>query len=258
MKNRFDREKALQAFKTYAANYDPKNINVSLKISHTFRVADLAERIAGSISADTDFAWFLGLLHDIGRFEQVTRYGTFVDAESVDHAELGADILFIDGLISDFSGIDPEEKKLAEIAIRAHNKLTIHDDIDDETTMYCHILRDADKADIFRVLTEPPYDERGRRVEDSAKHGHSEPAREEIMACIYEHRCVPRKYKRTDFERVISSCCMAFELVYPETRQIVMEQGYIWKLMDLELADPAMGRQLEILREEIKTTLLSY
>ena len=31
--------------------------------------------------------------------EQIKRYGTFIDRESVDHAELGADILFNDRLI---------------------------------------------------------------------------------------------------------------------------------------------------------------
>ena len=31
---------------------------------------------------------------DIGRFEQIRCFGTFNDGMSVDHAELGADILF--------------------------------------------------------------------------------------------------------------------------------------------------------------------
>lgn len=33
------------------------------------------------------------MLHDIGRFEQIRCFGTFNDGMSVDHAELGADIL---------------------------------------------------------------------------------------------------------------------------------------------------------------------
>ena len=101
------RKQALQAFKDYTDNYDTADVNIKLKIEHTYRVAGIAERIArsGDIDMDeysVDFCWLLGMLHDIGRFEQFTRYGTFKDAESVDHAELGADILFIG-----YSGAEP-------------------------------------------------------------------------------------------------------------------------------------------------------
>ena len=48
---------------------------------------------------DIDLAWLTGLLHDIGRFEQVRRYGTFNDAKSIDHGKLGVEILFLEGKI---------------------------------------------------------------------------------------------------------------------------------------------------------------
>ena len=81
-----------------------------------------------------DFAWLLGLLHDIGRFEQVKRYNTFNDSQSVDHAELGADILFKEGLIDRFPTVSLPEgwPKTAETAIRQHNKLALPDGLDAE------------------------------------------------------------------------------------------------------------------------------
>lgn len=45
-----------------------------MKIDHTYRVAALAERIAKMVTdipIDRDLAWTMGMLHDIGRFEQV-------------------------------------------------------------------------------------------------------------------------------------------------------------------------------------------
>ena len=41
----------------------------------------------------------IGLLHDIGRFEQVKVYDTFSDIDSIDHADYGVEILgdYIDG-----------------------------------------------------------------------------------------------------------------------------------------------------------------
>ncbi|MBQ7725053.1 MAG: HD domain-containing protein [Lachnospiraceae bacterium] len=244
-----DRQKAEQAFKNYSENYDTSDIKITLKINHTYRVAAIADRIAGSLGADPDFAWFTGLLHDIGRFEQLTRYGTFKDARSIDHAELGADILFKgdDPLIKTFPDDlkIPKWSEIAETAIRLHNKLTLPEDMDEHTRLYSTILRDADKCDIFRVLTEPPYDERNKRAIESLF-----PARDEVMICIKEHRCVPRNFERTEFEALLSQCCMAFELEYPESRKVVSEQGYLEKLLNVDISGEA-GKQIKMLRSEL-------
>ncbi len=231
-----DRKKALASFKNYVAAYDYNNKGVSLKIAHTYRVAEIADSIACSVAgAEADLAWLLGLLHDIGRFEQIIRYGTFKDAFSVDHAELGADILFCDGLIKNFPVFD-HQKELIETAIRLHNKLTVPNELDKETKMYSNILRDADKADIFRVLTEPPYDE--RKTENLT-------IRNEIMQCVFEHRCVPRiAVQVNELELLASQCCMAFELTYTKTYEIVYKQGYLKKLLD--------APELAIIKSEIK------
>lgn len=56
-------------------------------------MAVLCEKIADSLGMaedERDLAWFTGLLHDVGRFEQLRNYGTFIDAESIDHAMYGA------------------------------------------------------------------------------------------------------------------------------------------------------------------------
>ena len=36
---------------------------------------------------DVDLAWLIGLLHDVGRFEQLKRYGTFIDSQSIDQPQ---------------------------------------------------------------------------------------------------------------------------------------------------------------------------
>ena len=54
------------------------------------------------------------MLHDIGRFEQIRRFGTFNDAQSVDHAEFGADLLFKECLIRKFAEGYYEECELAQ------------------------------------------------------------------------------------------------------------------------------------------------
>lgn len=261
-----NREGVVHAFKSYTENYDVEDVKIALKVAHTYRVAGIAERIALSLGmedADIELSWFLGMLHDIGRFEQLKNYGTFKDAESVDHAELGADILFRPDaqgdegenrapLIETFpvEGLPKDWLQLAETAIRLHNKLAVPKGLDERTRLFCVLLRDADKVDIFRVLTEPPYDERNEGIAaDSAKT--ASPAREDVMACVFQHRCVPKTFERTPFESLISQCCMGFELEYAESRRIAAQQGYLERLMGLPVEDRAMKAQLDALRIEM-------
>jgi len=139
-----DQKRAIEAFERYAGDYDPSNPMIRDKIVHTFHVAQIARRIAEGVTRPelVDFAWLLGLLHDIGRFEQVRRYGTFVDGQSVDHAELGADLLFREGLIDRFpaDGLPEGWRRTAEAAIRLHNKLTLPEGLDGDDLALCRIL----------------------------------------------------------------------------------------------------------------------
>ena len=200
-----NRKNVINAFAEYVRNYDPSDEKIKLKIEHTYRVAGLCQRIAESLGLsepDVDIAWLLGMLHDIGRFEQIRRFGTFNDAQSVDHAEFGADLLFKEGLIRKFAEGYYEECELArsgneeagqaysrqkdcqkdckedcdegklnseqvkcnegklagllELAIRQHNKYRVKEGLTDKELMFCNILRDADKVDIFKVNADIP------------------------------------------------------------------------------------------------------
>ncbi|MBQ6721731.1 MAG: hypothetical protein IJQ88_06130, partial [Clostridia bacterium] len=76
--------------------------------------------------------------------------------------------------------------------------------------------------------------------------------------CVLQHRCVPRDLRKTRFDVCISHCCMAFELVYPESRKIVREQGCLSRLITGRDADgkplySAKERgQMSIVRKEIE------
>ena len=89
---KISREHVKRVFQEYTDLYDSTDEKIRLKIYHTYRVAEICERIAQSLSLskeDVDLAWLLGMLHDVGRFEQLKRYGTFSDAQSIDHAHFG-------------------------------------------------------------------------------------------------------------------------------------------------------------------------
>ena len=256
-----DRTQAKTVFQNYAAQYDRSDPKIALKIAHTYRVAELADSIARSFSLtreEIDFAWLLGLLHDIGRFEQVRRYGTFVDRYSIDHAELGADILFNERLIERFpvEGLSDQRIRIAETAIRMHNKLKLSEDLDQETAFYCNLLRDADKVDIFRVVAEVPFEERvGSSMERMKETGS---ASDDVMRFVYAHACVPRVYVTSEFAANISLLCMGFELVSEESRSIAAEQGYLLSILEGQGKaswNEEQKAQMHVVRKELESVM---
>ena len=265
MSVKIDRKNVMETFKNYTSAYDTSDEKIKLKIYHTYRVAELCERIAkseGMPKEETDLAWLLGMLHDIGRFEQLRRYGTFIDAESVDHAALGADILFGgraclesetpgDGTIRNYIS-EKEEDSLIERAIRVHSAYRIPDNLDERTEKFFHILRDADKIDILRVNVEVPLEEIYNTTTDELRNAVVTP---EVEQSFYEHHAVLRNLKRTPVDHVVGHGSLVFELVFPESLCIVKEQGYLEKLLNFVSKNPKTMEQFARLRQDMANYL---
>ena len=259
-----DRCKVRQAFAAYTAHYDPEDPKIALKIRHTYRVADLSDRIAGSLDlneADIDLAWLIGMLHDIGRFEQVRRFHTFIDADSVNHAHLSADILFKEGLIDEFipanasdigkaeSG-EPagEEKNLIEKAVRLHNILNLPDTLNDRERLFCQIIRDADKVDILKIMCETPF---GDIYDVSVEEFLASPISPAVYEDIMAGRTVDRANVRTVMDRRISHLAFVNGLVYPESRKLLKAQGTLETLLDINSSRDDTKKQIEMIRKKL-------
>lgn len=250
-----DRKRAVAAFDAYTADYDRTDEKIKLKVDHTYRVAALSERIGRSIGLEgqaLDLAWTIGLLHDVGRFEQLRRYGTFVDADSIDHAQFGADILFQDGEITNYLADDTPKEilQLIETAVRSHSLYRIAEDMDEQTRMYCHILRDADKIDIMRVNVDVPleaiYNTTTQALKNSEVSG-------EVLASFSEEHATLRSLKKTPVDYVAGHISLVFELVYPISVRIVSEQGYLDKLLHFESDCEKTREQFAWMRARVQT-----
>lgn len=193
-----NREQVKEVFKVYTSAYDVTDEKVRLKIAHTYRVAELCERIARAEQMpgeDVELAWLLGMLHDVGRFEQLRRYNTFIDAESIDHAQLGADILFGnadgEGKIRDYIA-DTDEDELIETAVRVHSAYRIPEGLPERVARLSHVLRDADKIDILRVNVESPLEEIYNTTTEELRHAVVTDA---VLKSFYEHHAVAAQLK---------------------------------------------------------------
>lgn len=151
---KIDIEKAKQAFKEYVKNYDQEDKQVKLKIEHIERVSQLARNMAEKLKLseeDIALAELIGLLHDIGRFEQIRIYHTFIDKKSINHGELGAKVLFEEGLIRKFIETD-EFDEIIRLSIINHNRDDIEEDLTERQLLHAKLIRDADRTDIFYIL----------------------------------------------------------------------------------------------------------
>ena len=127
-----------------------------LKREHTANVVRYARAIADgeSFDARTRTAACAGaLLHDTGRYEQLRRYNTFRDSESIDHAELSHRIVCEQGWL-DGGEIDGALREAILSSVLYHSRREIPDSLGALAAAALNTVRDADKLDIFRILEE--------------------------------------------------------------------------------------------------------
>lgn len=128
--------------------------NFQIKKYHSIRVADLAVLLAEKLTLSEEekhLAYFIGLFHDIGRFKQLVEYNTFNDSKSVDHAEYSVKVL------KEGSFCEPLNEQQTEcvyVAIQYHNKRTLPKGLSKDMLMFASLIRDVDKLDILKVLTD--------------------------------------------------------------------------------------------------------
>ena len=127
---------------------------IRIKEKHTKRVCEniiMLGKALGLSNGEMILAETMGLFHDIGRFKQYAIYGTFNDMESENHAELGLKEMATHNVLAVCTR---EEERFITKAIAYHNAATIPEDEDEKTLFYIRLLRDADKLDIWKVLTD--------------------------------------------------------------------------------------------------------
>lgn len=159
-----DITKAKKVFKEYIKKYDPTNGKIAIKIAHMYRVAEIAKNTAKYLrlsDEDVRLAELIGLLHDIGRFEQIKQFNTFDDKKSINHGELGIKILFQDNLIRKFIE-DTCYDRIIYLAIINHNKnqSLLTKDVTKRERLHMNIIRDSDTLDILNIIIDDNADKK--------------------------------------------------------------------------------------------------
>jgi len=207
--------------------------NVILKEKHTRRVCKEILAIGKGLGLgeeDLGLAELVALFHDVGRFSQYAKYGTFADNKSEDHAALGTKVLREEGVLD---GLDDATRDLILRVVFYHNKKSLPESETERCLFFSRLVRDADKLDILRILAEYYNEKDGKKnsslelgLEDAP--GISREVRQEMMegklVDISNLRCL------NDFK--VLQISWIYDINFAPTFKTLRERNYLQMIRD--------------------------
>ena len=255
-----DLEKCKKEFLKYTEKFDFEKEGIKRKQLHSLRVMEECKKVAKALKLneeEIELAELIGLLHDIGRFEQYNRENEQCNEMLLDHANLGVEILVKDDYIKKYID-DKHYIPIILKAIKNHNKLEIEDDLNEEELLYAKIIRDADKLDIFYEGVEIYWNTKKEKenIENS-----------KISSKIEEQLKNEKQVKKLGNEKndTVDSLLMLLSYIYDinfrETLEIIDKENYVNKILNrFDFKDEKTKEQIEELKEIllkfIKTSLI--
>lgn len=222
---------AKQEFEKYLDEYDRNDEQIRLKIVHTYGVVKYVGEIARRMECseeDVKLAELIGLLHDIGRFEQIRRFHSF-EPGTMDHAVFGAELLFgEEKMIRRFIEEDRYDA-LIDAAICKHSDFKLEGIHDARTLFHAKLIRDADKLDNCRVkLVDSVEAMLGVSEEDAGK--------DLISPAVWES-CLRRESvlsadRKVPVDYWVSYIAQYYDINFPETCEIIEEKNYITRIAE--------------------------
>ena len=229
-----DLQKAKMAFKDYINNYNNQDDpGFNLKVIHTYHVADNAMELAkvlGLSEEDVQLAGLIGILHDIGRFDELKNLKKFDSVEN-DHAMFASKLLFDEGLVKNFIDTD-KYNSIIKKAIENHNKKKIEDELSDKELLHAKIIRDADKLDNYRVKIEDKIENIFPGVANSIEDIETSLIADKVYDSIVKEECVDIKDRQYPLDYCVCILGFTFDIYFKETLAIIKKNDYINLIVD--------------------------
>ena len=222
-------------FAGYVAKYytdDPvHNKPIQLKLEHTERVCEEIVMLGQALNLpeeDMLLAETMALFHDVGRFEQYAVHGTFKDAVSEDHAELGLRELAKHKV---FAACSDMEQSLITKTIGHHNVRNLPEEEDERCLFFARLLRDADKLDIWRVFIDY-YARQDEEPNSTIVLGlpNDDACSPAVLDALREHRMADLQDMTTLNDFKLLQISWVFDLNLRPTYRAVYERQYVEKI----------------------------
>lgn len=212
-----DIEKLKNNFRKHVEKYNINDKNI--KLEHSYRVMELSIKIGEYYNLsdkEIEIVTLVGLLHDYAKFEQWDKFGTYDDIDSIDHAELALERLFDDNEILDYCDNIDYYDEIYD-AIKYHNKYSYPSYLSDENKLFCKIIRDADKLDIFYLLGTDDYKigEDNKEISDDIKNK------------FFDNLLVDRNDVKSDSDNLVLGLAMVFDLEFDYSFKYIKDNNLI-------------------------------
>lgn len=210
-------------FDKYVSHYDMNDSNINYKYYHSYRVMKNMEDLALKLKLspkDVNLAKVIGLLHDIGRFEQNKLYNSFKD-DKLDHGEYGVKVLKENNVLDNYE-IDYEDYETIYIAIKNHNKFQIATNLTKRQLFFTKLIRDADKLDILHALGEKKYKQYLRQDD--------RPISKKISTSFFNNKPGNLKDALNYNDSLIITFSYIYDINFKETYKIIYEEKYYDKI----------------------------
>lgn len=244
-------DEAKKQFDEYTSKFKVADNKVGIKIKHTYGVVEIAEYIAIGLNLskeDVELAKMIALLHDIGRFEQAVRYDNFDDYNSIDHADLGVELLFKDNLIRKFISEDKYDS-IIEKAIKNHNKFEIEEGLNEKELLHAKIIRDADKIDNFRVKQ---YQDFYSLYKSSEEIVEREKISEDVWNEFLSGKTIISSHRKTHMDKWLSYLAWVYDYNFIPSLKYMKDKDCINKVIDrLNYKDSDTKDKIEYARKSL-------
>ena len=211
-------------FDEYVSSYNMEDPDINYKYYHSYRVMEVMELLSTKLNMkekDIHLAKVIGVLHDIGRFEQDKLYNSFKD-DKMDHGSYGVKVLKETNLL-DKTNIDKSDYEIVYKAIYNHNKFKIEDNLTDRELLFAKLIRDADKLDILYVLGNDQFDRFNKGRGEISK---------EMESDFFNHKSADKKHIQSSNDSIVLYLCYIYDINFKESYEILVNEKYYEKIYD--------------------------
>jgi putative nucleotidyltransferase with HDIG domain len=206
--------------------------HVRLKEEHTLRVLENAVRIGTWFHCTTEELQLIkiaALLHDIGRFQQYQTYRTFNDNLSVNHAQLGLEILQNSKILA-CAGLTNQQQEIVKKAVLYHNRRRLPLDERGECLVASRITRDADKLDIFAMLVTHDKD---NKIPQTVEFENANIYSVKIIEDILQGSLVAYPDIKTANDLLLFRLSWIYDIYFPYSFSYILKEKYLEKLIEM-------------------------
>ena len=221
-------EKAKKQLINYVESLNLKNSKVKNKLEHIFRVSENCEKIAQKLELsqeEINLAQLIGLLHDIGRFQQY-KITDKKELRKFDHGEAGVKLLKENNYIRKYI----EDNKYDEIiytAVYEHNKYELSKLLTKEKKLFCKIIKDADKIDLLYegayIYWQEP--ERKKQIEEGKLSN-------KMLKDFYEYKLADKRNSISETDQILTFASFVFDINFDFSIETLKENGNVIKMIE--------------------------